>query len=187
MIHFKVQFPRYYKDQLNIWYRIFYLSNTVIEDKFDDYCNYNKTCDEFYKNNGREPSFSEIMKLLNISNERATIARNCYQKYQLLDGCLDIEGDLSQYTVEDLVYSKIIRDSIRNMIQSTNLTFREQDIVIKRNGLQNEYYDGFHQPVILEDIASQYNISRQRVDQIYREALRKVKSNPRNIKEVSSR
>lgn len=42
MIHFKVQFPRYYKDQLNIWYRIFYLSNTVTEDKFDDYCNYTK-------------------------------------------------------------------------------------------------------------------------------------------------
>ena len=63
MIHFKVQFPRYYKDQLNIWYRIFYLSNTVIEDKFDDYCNYTKNWVNIIKIN----SFLFLPQLPNCS------------------------------------------------------------------------------------------------------------------------
>ena len=63
MIHFKVQFPRYYKDQLNIWYRIFYLSNTTIEDKFDDYCNYTKNWVNIMKIN----SFLFLPQLPNCS------------------------------------------------------------------------------------------------------------------------
>ncbi len=77
-----------------------------------------------------------------------------------------VENDLSQ-ALEDQVDSTLLESEIRKAL--SNLTARESRIVELRYGLR----DG--QPLTLQDVAERFGLTRERIRQIEKEALAKLR------------
>jgi RNA polymerase sigma factor (sigma-70 family) len=125
---------------------------------------------------GRPANDQEIADFLEMEVEKVEQARSAIPRTSSLDKPIGEDGEstigdllpdpASDQVVEEAV-SSAIRDQIRRSLE--NLSDREKGVVMLRFGL------GGQQPQTLAEIADFYGISRERVRQIEKEALSKLR------------
>jgi len=125
---------------------------------------------------GRPATDVEVAQFLEMEVERVEQARSAIPRTSSLDKPIGEDGEstigdllpdpASDQVVEEAV-SSAIRDQIRRSLQC--LTDRERGVLELRFGL------GGQQPQTLAEIAEHYGISRERVRQIEKEALAKLR------------
>ncbi len=134
---------------------------------------------------GRPATDAEVATRLEMEVERVEQARSAIPRTSSLDKPIGEDGEstigdllpdpASDQVVEEAV-SSAIRDQIRRSLEC--LTDREKGVVVLRFGL------GGQQPQTLAEIAEHYGISRERVRQIEKEALAKLRKS--DLIELSS-
>jgi RNA polymerase primary sigma factor len=134
---------------------------------------------------GRPATDAEVAAHLEMEVERVEQARSAIPRTSSLDKPIGEDGEStigdllpdpqSDQVVEEAV-SSAIRDQIRRSLEC--LTDREKGVVVLRFGL------GGQQPQTLAEIAEHYGISRERVRQIEKEALAKLRKS--DLIELSS-
>jgi RNA polymerase sigma factor (sigma-70 family) len=125
---------------------------------------------------GRPANDQEIADFLEMEVEKVEQARSAIPRTSSLDKPIGEDGEstigdllpdpASDQVVEEAV-SSAIRDQIRRSLE--HLSDREKGVVTLRFGL------GGQQPQTLAEIADHYGISRERVRQIEKEALSKLR------------
>ena len=82
---------------------------------------------------------------------------------------------------EDDLLTTSVRRKVLEVVNECHLTDREKDVVLRRFG----FNDDFH-PETLQDIAKDYNVTRERIRQIEAKALRKLRapSNSKKLKDL---
>jgi RNA polymerase primary sigma factor len=125
---------------------------------------------------GRPATDAEVAAHLEMEVERVEQARSAIPRTSSLDKPIGEDGEstigdllpdpASDQVVEEAV-SSAIRDQIRKSLDA--LTERERGVLMLRFGLNGQ------QPQTLAEIADHYGISRERVRQIEKEALAKLR------------
>jgi RNA polymerase primary sigma factor len=125
---------------------------------------------------GRPATDQELAETLELDVERIEQARSAIPRTSSLDKPIGEDGestigdllpDPQSDEVVDQAVTSAIRDQIRRSLE--HLTERERGVLILRFGL------GGQQPQTLAEIAEHYGISRERVRQIEKEALSKLR------------
>jgi RNA polymerase primary sigma factor len=125
---------------------------------------------------GREPTDEELAEELGITAARVAQWRSAAIRPAQLDAPVgddesnalkDIVADEKQFTPYRHLEDKTIRDMLEQMIGT--LDAREQNILRKRFG-----YDG-GEGLTLEEIGSEYGVTRERIRQIEAVALKKLR------------
>lgn len=132
---------------------------------------------------GREPSASEIAEELEMDNEEINHLRNITQDFISLDTTL---GDADDTTILDMVVDHkadspdfhILEESLLNSLNEVldTLTDSEKEILSMRYGL-NEY-----EPMSLQQIGDKFNLSKERIRQIEKKAIRRLRHPSRSHK-----
>lgn len=136
----------------------------------------NKVMDKFEQENGRKPSIEELEEITDLSSSKINLAISSTNRSVSLDtpfkdeetsSLLDVipnenseESDISLVRRNNLI---IINDII------SNLSFRERDVIRMTYGLEMN-------PMQNEEIANRFGISCERVRQIQKEAIEKIRS-----------
>lgn len=127
---------------------------------------------------GREPSAKELAKAMAIKPQRLIEILNAFKRCISLDSCLDEDNTRSLHnSIADpsTVTSKgeetrVARlELIHNFLNNGILTDKEKEVIRLRFPQNGQI------PMILEDIAKLYGVTRQRIDQIEKKALAKIK------------
>jgi RNA polymerase primary sigma factor len=125
---------------------------------------------------GRQATDEELAEKLELEVERIEQARSAIPRTSSLDKPIGEDGestigdllpDPQSDEVVDQAVTSAIRDQIRRSLE--HLSERERGVLMLRFGL------GGQQPQTLAEIAEHYNISRERVRQIEKEALAKLR------------
>jgi RNA polymerase primary sigma factor len=152
----------------------FYLANVKIK----------KFIDNFYKDNQREPSDEEVYTYIENNDLKVTAYSDIfYEKTLSLDTELyDKTGNPQHY--HDIVGDTIIAkpdefeaDSATLMVRRlvSTLPEREKGIIMHSFGIDN------YPHMSLDDIAEKYEVSSERIRQIKRSVLSKMKENAKKI------
>ena len=134
------------------------------------------TSQRLRKELGRDPSYQEIAEQMGISADRLQYLFSIAQEGASLDATVNEEdgstlGDLIPDENSENPAAIAEFDDMRNEVNSAieaSLTSREADFIRLRFG----FYGDVH---TLEEIAKKYNLSRERVRQIEKIALRKLR------------
>jgi len=132
---------------------------------------------------GREPTPHEISEILDMDNEQINHLRNISQDYISLDATLGDSDDttfisLVEDTHTDAPDKELIDQSLKNELKDVldTLTESERDIIIKRFGLNGV------KPMSLHQIGEKYHLSKERIRQIEKKAIRKLRHPSRSFK-----
>ena len=79
----------------------------------------------------------------------------------------DFVADTEYQSPEDQAYDSALKDQI-NLVLAT-LTEKEADIIVRRFGLNGK------QPLSLKEIGSRYSLTKERIRQIEKKALRRLR------------
>lgn len=141
----------------------------------------NKVIDKFEQENGRTPSLEELELMTNLNSKNITLAMASGNRPVSLDNPFKDDGDSGQLI--DIIPNKNIDKLDSNLINENNLSiintilgslsYRESDIIRMTYGFEM-------QPMQNEEIANRFGISCERVRQIQKEALEKIKLNFEN-------
>ena len=150
-----------------------------ISDNIRNLINNEKVLEQKY---GRKLTFEELSKELNIPMEQLIVLKRSILTPTSLDAKVGDEEDsaLSDFipsdtaSVESLVINSGLHEEILEVLQGLNE--RERDIIILRFGL----YDG--EGKTLEEIGNMYHVSRERIRQIEKRALKKLRNKAKNLK-----
>lgn len=145
---------------------------------------YNKTVKSLSEKLGREPTKEEISISMGLNpkqiKEIARVQNDTISLNAIVgdDENAELEHFISNnYNLEEDVINRSLRKQILASFKDANLTPREKDIILLRFGL----YDGDCRT--LEEVASEFNITRERIRQIEMKALRKLR-NPKPAKRL---
>lgn len=133
----------------------------------------------FIQQNGREPSASEVADILDVPVEKIRKAQKTAQRTTSLDKPLsedsgeagvlgDILPDSNVPNPEEESLQMMTKNHLKELLQDV-LTDRERRIVKLRFGLED------YHPRTLNEVGKVFGISRERVRQIQREAIDKLK------------
>lgn len=132
---------------------------------------------------GREPTLNEISENLDMNDDEINHLRNISQEYVSLDATL---GDSDETSIINLVEDerteapdkKILDDSLKSELDSVldTLTDSEKRILVMRFGL-----DG-NKPMSLQQIGEEFNLSKERIRQIEKKAIRRLRHPSRSQK-----
>jgi RNA polymerase primary sigma factor len=132
---------------------------------------------------GREPAPSEIAEELDMNDEEINHLRNISQDYISLDATY---GDSEDTTILSMVVDqridspdkKVLDESLRDALNSVlnTLTPSEADILKMRFGL-----DGY-KPMSLQQIGEKFHLSKERIRQIEKKAIRRLRHPSRSQK-----
>lgn len=153
-----IRLPAYVHEKLNTLSQLenSYLSHNESLD-LDMLCNEaNITKQEYFLINSYKTIFSHLISLnsfINVDSEENYIELQDYIP------CDD--------SIENIVISHDLQVQIRNMLDI--LTPKEKNILKLRYGLNGE------EPLTLEAIGSRYNLTRERIRQIEKKALNKIR------------
>ena len=132
---------------------------------------------------GREPTPSEIAEELDMDDEEIHHLRNISQDYISLDATYGDSDDTSILSmVEDSRIEspdkKLLDESLHDALNSVlnTLTSSEREIIKMRFGL-----DGF-KPMSLQQIGERFNLSKERIRQIEKKAIRRLRHPSRSHK-----
>jgi len=127
------------------------------------------------ENNIKEEKYNEIMFV--IKNLLSIDSLNRYVGQDMEDGdteLLDFIVDKTNPTVEEDVDSKLLKETINKLLDT--LKKREKEVLRMRFGLDGG--DG----MTLEQIGKEYNITRERIRQIEKKAIKKLRHPSRSKK-----
>lgn len=141
----------------------------------DNLAKYKRVMDDFYKVHGRQPSSEEMaeamgiklkeIKKLELFDETVSPLENL----QSLDSAISKEGGVFQEPVaENPTLTQFFRNEEMDALMN-QLTDRESAIIRYRYGL----YDG--RPHTLEETGKHFSLTRERIRQIEREAMRRMR------------
>jgi RNA polymerase primary sigma factor len=143
---------------------------------------YNKAQSEYFDKYGKDPSTSEIAKILGISVKKAKEVEELIKDPVSLNTALNDEDD---GTIEDLIADpnqdrpddRLDNEFLAKELSSLlcSLDKREEEIIIARYGLNHT------QPKTLEQIGQEYGLSKERIRQIEQAALRKLRNPARTV------
>ena len=135
----------------------------------------NKVIDKFEQEYGRKPSLEEIENSIDLNPSKINLAMSSINKSISLDNpfkdeecstLLDvIPNENSENSDEDVVQNNAL-NIINNVLN--NLSFRERDVLRMLYGIEM-------QPMQNEEIANRFGISCERVRQIQKGALEKIR------------
>jgi RNA polymerase primary sigma factor len=136
----------------------------------------NKITDKFEQEYGRKPSFEEIEDITGLNSNKINLAMSSTNRAISLDNPFKDEeiGSLL-----DVIPNENSEESDVNIIQNHSLTiinnilsklsYRERDIIRMSFGIEMS-------PMQNEEIANRFGISCERVRQIIKESLEKIKN-----------
>jgi len=143
---------------------------------------YTLTVTKLEKKLQRTPTREEICEEMKISKKELSEIEKNNQNITSInvligpEGASDTElGDLiasDEETLEEQYFQSSIKEEVMYILERINLTDRERNVIIQRNGLE----DGV--PKTLEDVGKMYGITRERVRQIEARTLRKIRYSP---------
>ncbi|HOK02275.1 MAG TPA: RNA polymerase sigma factor RpoD/SigA [Spirochaetota bacterium] len=132
---------------------------------------------------GREPSPAEIAEELDMDNEEINHLRRITQDFVSLDSTL---GDSDDTAIIDMVVdsktdspdSYVVEESLSNSLNEVldTLTEAERTILCMRYGLNG------YEPMSLQQIGDKFNLSKERIRQIEKKAIRKLRHPLRSSK-----
>jgi RNA polymerase primary sigma factor len=132
---------------------------------------------------GREPAPSEIAEELDMDDEEINYLRNISQDYISLDATY---GDSEETTILSMIVDqridspdkKLLDESLQEALNSVlgTLTPSESDILKMRFGL-----DGY-KPMSLQQIGEKFHLSKERIRQIEKKAIRRLRHPSRSQK-----
>lgn len=129
--------------------------------------------------NDPELVIKKISEELNISPVKVKEYLELYavNNPKSLDASVNEDGDATfgdfvaaDENVEEEIFDKKIKEDIQNALNNLDLTERERTIIILRWGLLD------NKPLTLEQIGKRYNLTRERIRQIEKKAIRKMKN-----------
>lgn len=140
----------------------------------------NKVEREYLQEHGEEPQPKEIAEELDISKEKVRQAKKTAQRTTSLDKPLSEEGDSSGAlgdimaddnlpNPEEESLQSLLKDELKKLLHEV-LTDRERRILQLRYGLED------YHPRTLNEVGKVFGISRERVRQIQKQAINKLKS-----------
>ncbi len=140
----------------------------------------NKVEREYLQEHGEEPQPKEIAEKLDISKEKVRRAKKTAQRTTSLDKPLSEEGDSSGAlgdimaddnlpNPEEESLQSLLKDELKKLLHEV-LTDRERRILQLRYGLED------YHPRTLNEVGKVFGISRERVRQIQKQAINKLKS-----------
>jgi RNA polymerase primary sigma factor len=132
---------------------------------------------------GREPSASEIAEELDMDNEEINHLRNITQDFVSLDSTL---GDSEDTTILDMIVDpkadspdeQVVEESLISSLNEVldRLTDSDKDILCMRYGLNG------YEPMSLQQIGDKFNLSKERIRQIEKKAIRRLRHPSRSAK-----
>lgn len=132
---------------------------------------------------GREPTPGEIAEELDMNDEEIHFLRNISQDYISLDATYGDSEDTSILSmVEDSRIEspdqKVLDESLRNALNTVldTLTSSEREIIKMRFG-----FDGY-KPMSLQQIGEKFSLSKERIRQIEKKAIRRLRHPSRSQK-----
>lgn len=135
---------------------------------------------------GREPSAAEISGELDMDDDEVNYLRSISQEYVSLDSSLGDSDEMSVLsTMEDYGTEspdkKVLDESLREALNSVleTLTESERDILKMRFGLNGK------KPMSLQQIGDQFNLSKERIRQIEKKAIRRLR-HPSRIQQLKT-
>ena len=143
---------------------------------------YRNAISKFYITRNGEPSDDELMKILNWDKEKLTLIKKLIAFTPVSLNCeVDDEGTTTLehfISTEEKGYDNTLNKMLVDyLLTSDSLTEQERMIVIEKFGID----DGINKSLV--ELAKKHNISHQRVQQIVKKALEKLKfyADARNI------
>ena len=135
---------------------------------------------------GREPTAAEISAELDMDDEEVNYLRSISQEYVSLDSSLGDSDEMSVLsTMEDYGTEspdkKVLDESLRDALNSVldTLTESERDILKMRFGLNGK------KPMSLQQIGDKFNLSKERIRQIEKKAIRRLR-HPSRIQQLKT-
>jgi len=132
---------------------------------------------------GREPLASEIAEELDMDNEEINHLRNITQDFISLDSTL---GDAEDTTILDMIVDPkadspdehVVEESLVNSLNEVldTLTDSEKEILCMRYGLNG------YEPMSLQQIGDKFSRSKERIRQIEKKAIRRLRHPSRSAK-----
>ncbi|MFC0703582.1 RNA polymerase nonessential primary-like sigma factor [Marinobacter persicus] len=141
----------------------------------DELRNHRKIVAQLYQTKGREPTQTEVAEVTGtnisrIGELRALMANNVSTNAALMDDSSATFGDTLEasevLTPEYQLLTLDFRQSVRNLLGS--LSLREKEVVYRRYGIETQKEE------TLQLISESLGISRERVRQIEKNALKKI-------------
>lgn len=142
----------------------------------------NKATELFEQKYGRKPSLAELEDETNLSSDKITTTLSSVNRSISLENPFSNDEDVG--CLLDVLPNKNIENTDDNLIRNNiskkleevlnKLPDRERDVLIMSFGLGM-------QPMQNEEIANRYGIGCERVRQIVREAIEKIKTNYSNL------
>jgi RNA polymerase primary sigma factor len=135
---------------------------------------------------GREPTAAEISAELDMDDDEVDYLRSISQEYVSLDSSLGDSEEMSVLsTMEDFgtespdkkVLDESLKDAL-NLVLET-LTESERDILKMRFGLNGK------KPMSLQQIGDKFNLSKERIRQIEKKAIRRLR-HPSRIQQLKT-
>ncbi len=135
---------------------------------------------------GREPTAAEISAELDMDDEEVNYLRSISQEYVSLDSSLGDSEEMSVLsTMEDFGTEspdkKVLDESLKDALNSVleTLTESERDILKMRFGLNGK------KPMSLQQIGDKFNLSKERIRQIEKKAIRRLR-HPSRIQQLKT-
>ena len=134
-----------------------------------------------YQETGRTPSFQELAEVLGTTKEKAeelfTIYNNCDTRS--LDASIKLNSEYSELEdflaseedLEENIINESLKDEVLDIIMNLDsLTDKEKEVLILRYGFIDD------KVMSLESIADLYGLTKQRIKQIEKNGLKKLKN-----------
>jgi len=125
---------------------------------------------------GREPTAQEIAEELDMDDEEINYLRNISQDYVSLDATFGDSDDTSIISMMedsrvDAPDRKLLDDSLKEALNAVlnTLTASEREILKMRFGLDGE------KPLSLQQIGEKFRLSKERIRQIEKKAIRRLR------------
>ena len=153
------------------------------------YKKFHDVYDNLFAELNRNPSYEELADRLNISKETVEYLIQ-YQNdttsiYKLVG---DEDGEeLIEFisddcdSPEDIIVNKMSMNNLINLVENSNLSFKEKMVIKMRYGL----LDG--KCYTLEEIGQKFEVTRERIRQIEYKALRRLRNILRNLDNMEDR
>ncbi len=132
---------------------------------------------------GREPTASEIAEDLDMNDEEINHLRNITQDFISLDSSY---GDSEDTTILSMIVDsridspdqQVLDESLKNALDDIldTLTESEREILKMRFGLDS------YEPMSLQQIGDKFNLSKERIRQIEKKAIRRLRHPSRSQK-----
>lgn len=132
---------------------------------------------------GREPSPAEIAEELDMDNEEINHLRNITQDFVSLDATignsdentvLSLVEDLKVESPDKKIFDESLHDALNEVLET--LTQSEREILQLRYGLSG------NEPMSLQQIGERFKLSKERIRQIEKKAIRKLRLPSRSQK-----